>query len=72
MKHKLVGHVDKIYSLAFDGNVIVSGSLDRTIRIWNPNTGQCIRVLEGSFFSFSLSFTFFLTLFFFFPSKIRT
>ena len=50
MKHKLVGHIDKIYSLAFDGNVVVSGSLDRTIRIWNPNNGQCVRVLEGFFF----------------------
>ena len=26
---------------------IVSGSRDKTLRIWNPTTGQCEVVLEG-------------------------
>ena len=26
---------------------IVSGSLDRTIRIWDCDSGDCIKILEG-------------------------
>ena len=29
-----------------DGS-IVSGSYDNTVRVWNKDTGDCIRVLEG-------------------------
>ena len=27
--------------------MIVSGSSDKTVRIWNADTGECVRVLEG-------------------------
>ncbi len=45
----LGGHEGLIACLAFslDGNRIVSGGHDGTIRIWDTNTGQCLRVLEG-------------------------
>ena len=26
---------------------IVSGSHDKTVRVWNKDTGDCIRVLKG-------------------------
>ena len=37
-----------MYSVAIhpDGT-IVSGSEDRTVRVWSKDTGDCIRVLEG-------------------------
>ena len=38
------GHTDCILSVAYspDGNHIVSGSEDKTIRVWDPHSGQCI------------------------------
>lgn len=52
------GHQDSVYSVAFSprGEQLVSGSLDRTIRMWKLNNhpgmpaskgGECIRVFEG-------------------------
>ena len=37
------------YQLAFnhDGTKIVSGSSDKTIRVWNVDTGECILTLKG-------------------------
>ena len=26
---------------------IISGSYDKTVRIWNADTGECVRTLEG-------------------------
>ena len=40
----------RFFSVAFslDGNRIVSGSFDRTIRLWNAKTGKQLRpLLEG-------------------------
>ena len=28
------------------GGLLVTGSADRTIRVWNSNTGDCLRVLD--------------------------
>ena len=38
-----------MYCSAFskDGTMIVSGSQDNTIRVWNVDTGECILTLEG-------------------------
>jgi WD40 repeat protein len=33
--------------VAPDGSYVVSASHDKTLRLWNPNTGDTIRVLEG-------------------------
>ena len=49
--HKLAleGHTDYVLSVAFspDGRTIASGSRDRTIRLWNAETGQELQILEG-------------------------
>jgi WD40 repeat protein len=45
----LEGHDSPITCMAFslDGRLIVSGSDDGTVRIWDTHTGQCIRVLDA-------------------------
>ena len=41
----LIGHSDSVKSVAFspDGTRVVSGSSDKTVRIWNVNTGEMER-----------------------------
>ena len=34
-------------ALSDDASMIISGSGDKTVRIWNAATGECVRVLEG-------------------------
>ncbi|HYT42829.1 MAG TPA: TIR domain-containing protein, partial [Methylomirabilota bacterium] len=48
--HTLEGHSEAIWSLAFspDGQTLVSGSNDRTIKIWNVPTGILLRTLTGN------------------------
>ena len=43
----LVGRA--VYSVCFspDGKQLVSGSLDETVRLWDVETGACVRTLEG-------------------------
>lgn len=45
----LTGHSDSVWSIALGQNdqTLVSGSADRTIKVWNLNTGQLIRTLSG-------------------------
>ena len=45
----LIRHSSCVTSAAFspDGTRVVSGSSDKTVRIWNVNTGEIERVLEG-------------------------
>jgi len=43
----LSGHTDSVYCLQFDEEKIITGSRDRTIRVWDINTFQCIRVIGG-------------------------
>ena len=42
--HTLQGHTSYVSSVAYspDGRHIVSGSDDKTIRVWNATTGQCV------------------------------
>lgn len=44
-----VGHTGgvNIVRLTADGNYAVSGSEDKTLRVWDIQSGQCLRVLEG-------------------------
>ncbi len=39
------GHTDVVTSVAFspDGKVLASGSIDKSIKLWNVETGQEIR-----------------------------
>ncbi|MDE0313890.1 MAG: hypothetical protein OXM61_03230, partial [Candidatus Poribacteria bacterium] len=43
------GHTAEVLSISFspDGTTIVSGSDDKTIRLWDTNTGEHIRTLSG-------------------------
>ncbi|KAK1756302.1 beta-TrCP [Echria macrotheca] len=41
----LNGHTDSIYCLQFDENKIISGSRDRTIRVWDMKTYECRLVI---------------------------
>ncbi len=45
----LKGHTDAVECLAFsaDGKRLASGSQDRTIRIWDVATGECVQTLHG-------------------------
>lgn len=47
--HRLLGHRDKIYSVAYDDGIkrIASGSMDETVRVWCALSGACFMVLEG-------------------------
>ena len=45
----LAGQSHNVYSVAYspDGTKFISGSRDKTIKIWDANTGQCLKTLEG-------------------------
>lgn len=46
---QLAGHRDAVSGLAFsrDGTMLASGSLDGTIRLWDPQTGGCLATFPG-------------------------
>lgn len=41
------GHVEGIWALAADHLRMVSGSEDRTVKIWDPRSGKCERTFTG-------------------------
>ena len=45
----LRGHTGVVGSIAWspDGRILASPSDDKTIRLWNAETGECLRTLEG-------------------------
>ncbi|KAI8323407.1 WD40 repeat-like protein [Martensiomyces pterosporus] len=43
----LEGHTESVRAVAGFGNMVVSGSYDFSIRIWDLQTGQCTHQLEG-------------------------
>ena len=47
----LEGHAWSVTSAYLKDNLIISSSLDKTIRIWDINTGDCLKVLEGHKYS---------------------
>lgn len=47
--HTFDAHVDEITALHFEGNSLVSGSQDRTIRQWDLTTGKCLQTIDINF-----------------------
>jgi WD40 repeat protein/RsiW-degrading membrane proteinase PrsW (M82 family) len=47
--HTLEGHKTNVLSVAFspDGNIIASGSKDKTIKLWEASTGKLLQTLLG-------------------------
>ena len=43
--HTLQGHRQRVLSLKIGQGLVISGSADRTARIWSTKSGNCIRVL---------------------------
>ncbi len=45
----LIGHNNGVWSVAFspDGKVLASGSVDKSIKLWNVANGQLIKSLIG-------------------------
>jgi WD40 repeat protein len=45
----LTGHTRRVRSVCLraDGRQVLSGSLDRTLRLWELPGGRCVRVFEG-------------------------
>jgi len=52
-KHELTlnGHEKYVYCVKVlcdrNSSQIISGSLDTTMRMWNPQTGECVHVFKG-------------------------
>ncbi|KAM0512010.1 hypothetical protein ACHAPE_009254 [Trichoderma viride] len=44
--YTLSSHVDEITALHFRGDVLVSGSADKTIRHWDLEKGRCVQTLD--------------------------
>ena len=45
--HDMVGHSGAVWGLAVDGNRVVSGGVDRTIKMWDLFSGRCLATLRG-------------------------
>ncbi|ODQ66321.1 WD40 repeat-like protein [Nadsonia fulvescens var. elongata DSM 6958] len=44
--YSLESHLGEISALHFQGNTLVSGSADKTIRQWDMQTGKCVQTLD--------------------------
>ncbi|KAI8809171.1 WD40-repeat-containing domain protein [Cladochytrium replicatum] len=46
-RHAMLGHTSSVRALAGAGNVLVSGSYDSTVRVWDLERGECVHVCRG-------------------------
>ncbi|KAI0795773.1 WD40-repeat-containing domain protein [Abortiporus biennis] len=44
---RLSGHNDSVYCLEFDSTRIITGSRDRTIKVWSIQSGRCLSTFTG-------------------------
>ncbi|KAJ3019532.1 SCF ubiquitin ligase complex subunit cdc4 [Thoreauomyces humboldtii] len=47
LRHVLRGHANSVRAVAAHGNTVVSGSYDRTVRIWNAADGKLVHTCTG-------------------------
>ena len=47
LRRTLTGHAGAVTAVALAGGRALSGSHDRTLRLWDLDSGACLRVLEG-------------------------
>ncbi|KAJ2613566.1 hypothetical protein EV177_002480 [Coemansia sp. RSA 1804] len=45
--HVITGHGDSVYCVQADHDKIVTGSRDRTVKMWDSRTFECLRTLAG-------------------------
>lgn len=43
----LLGHLDAVMALHYSAPILISASLDKTLRVWDTNTGLCGAILRG-------------------------
>ncbi|KAI8989127.1 WD40 repeat-like protein [Trametes punicea] len=44
---RISGHGDSVYCLEFDSSRIITGSRDRTVKVWSLKTGRCLATFSG-------------------------
>jgi len=47
MRTTLEGHEGGVWALQYEGNTLVSGSTDRTVRVWDIAKGECTQIFHG-------------------------
>lgn len=47
LRRTLAGHIGGVWTLEYIDNILVSGATDRSIRVWNIESGLCIKELIG-------------------------
>lgn len=44
----LKGHTADVFCVDMDENIIVTGSGDKTIRLWDRDNGKCLRTVKSN------------------------
>lgn len=54
---KFEGHKSKVTSLSLsvDKQILVSGSLDKTVRVWSMKTGECLKIITLSSYIYGIT-----------------